>query len=386
MSEQISADQSLKRLEIYVGLARFIVGTVVLGFVSAYLNHQYQTAQLELEKEKSDHAIRLQDKEAEFEYLSSFIEHAMNEDLEVRIRLANYMQSAALSDNIKQIWRQYHDVLVQQRDEAKEKKKALEEQVHELSARLATMSRDEEATRKASLDQIEEVRREIYYLGDQIDRRLYGDFQETYVDVTALLERAEDAYGAGRFQEALELQLEALSSASDYLHPYILNSISATYRALKEFDAARRYAQRAVLDMPANASFLYQLAITQKNDGDVEEAIQTLQRALEVSDDSRNKLNYRLVIAGYLVHAGRRAEGMAEFEKISDQVEQRNDLATNLAWFRAVAGPEEEFYQALERALRIDRRRTMDWLQLEIDLDKYRDEARFKQIVSPLGN
>lgn len=383
MSEQASTDDAVKRLELWIGLIKFISGTVILGLVSAFLNHQYQTAQLDIEREKSSHAIELQDKQAEFKYLSDFMEHAINEDLEVRIRLANYMQSAALSENIKDIWREYHGLLVDQRKDAETRLQTLEEMVQELSLELAAMPPDNEARRQVSLNRIEDKRKEIFYLQDQIDRRKYGTFQETYVNVNSLLRDAASAYDAGQYQEALRLQRQALDGSSDYLRGYILNDISATYRAMRDFTNAERYARQAVMAIPDNPTTLYQLAITQKNDGQVDAAIETLRKAAPLAMGEQ-QLNIRLVIAGYLHHAGRRDEGMQAFEQIRAEVEANTEIATNLAWFRAVAGPRDEFYRALERALRLDTdNSTINWVRMEADLDRYRDDQRFKDIIAP---
>ena len=48
-------DPAIARLEVYVGLAKFLIGTVALGAVTLFFNEQYRNAQLDLEKEKSNH-------------------------------------------------------------------------------------------------------------------------------------------------------------------------------------------------------------------------------------------------------------------------------------------------------------------------------------------
>jgi hypothetical protein len=55
------SDPAIQRLQIYVGLVKFLIGTVALGAITFFFNEQYRNAQLDLEKEKSNHAIQLQE-------------------------------------------------------------------------------------------------------------------------------------------------------------------------------------------------------------------------------------------------------------------------------------------------------------------------------------
>lgn len=373
-------DYRIKRLELWIGLIKFTSGTVVLGLVSLFLNHQYQSNQLELEREKSAHEISLQDKKAEFDYLSKFMVHAMNEDLEVRIRLASYMQAAALSDNIKGIWKRYHDVLVEQQRITFAKREQLRKQKEVMELELASVGEENRKASKDLLQSIEEVRKEIYYLQDQLDRRKYGEFKKTYVDVYELLDEADLASGAGNHQLALSLLLDGLKAADDSTAWVFLARISTTYRALRDFENAELYMGRAVAMRPS-AGNLYSQAIMQKNNDKLADAIATLQKAERLASGTL-LLNIQLAIAGYLVHQGNRDDGMAKFESIRQQVENNSAVATNLAWFRSVAGPPDEFYRVFEIALKSDPSgRVFEWVDVEVDLDPYRGDERFKALV-----
>lgn len=386
MPDSEVTSSSLKRFELWIGLAKFIVGTVILGIASLLLNHQYQNNQLDLEREKSQHAIALQDKQAEFDYLSKFIKHAMNEDLDVRIRLADYMQSAALSENIKMIWARYHALLSEQRKDGEKKLDELEKEELQLASQLQKLKRDEIADREAIIKKIDHTRREIYYTQDQLDRRKYGSFQENYVDIGTVLRNAENARNAGNYQQELSLLLTVLESAEDSLQWYILGKISSAYRSLRDFDKAALFAEKAAALEPKNPAALYQLAIMQKNKNRIGLAVATLKQA-ELLSDGRMKKNIQLAIAGYLIHLGRRDEGMEIFEGIRAHVESNLSLATNLAWFRAVAGPEKEFYKALERALsQSPNHNVLNWIDQEVDLDQYRDDVRFKELLNRFDN
>ena len=122
------ADASLDRLKVWIGLSKFVIGTLAVGVLTTVLDCSYRNAQLKLQEKQSASALALQEKQAEFDYLSKFIEHAMDEDLRVRIRLASYMTSVALSDNIKGIWERYHAELLRQANDFDARLDVLERQ------------------------------------------------------------------------------------------------------------------------------------------------------------------------------------------------------------------------------------------------------------------
>jgi|GEM_PF-6614718 len=380
MTESADNNVKLKHLELWIGLLKFFIGTVIMGLVSLYLNHQYQSNQLDLEKEKSAHAIALQDKKAEFDYLSKFMTHAMNEDLQVRIRLADYMQSAALSENIKEIWKRYHALLIEQQAETLAKREALKQQEKKLASQLA-VDEENDITRKKWMQQMEEVRREIYYLQDQLDRRRYGEFQESYIDVYELARLADNESSAGNYAQAISYLKQALEHGGEAMEWLFLSDIAANYRAMRDFTNAEIYANRAIEQNASDPGALFSLAIMQKNNQRLDQAIKNLRKAESISEGP-TKLDIQLALAGYLFLAGQKAEGEKKFADIKDAVENNTLYATNLAWYRAVVGPKDAFYIAFERALQLDTTGNIfQWIDAEVDLDKYRGEEKFKQLM-----
>ena len=373
--------EELKRFELWIGFFKFSIGTVILGLVSTCLNHQYQNNQLALEREKSENAIALQEKQAEFEYLNKFINHAMSEDLEVRIRLAEYMQSAALSKNIKEIWRQYYDVLIERQAEILEKREKLKKEEEKIAQNLVNIKESNEDERHRQIQEISNIQKEILYLQDQLDRRKYGSFEENYVDIYEIYRKARLARSEGNYSQALAILKKGLTSESGSLNSALFSEIAMTCRAMRDFKCAEKYAKRATTTSPKDAKNLYRLAIMQKNNNQIDLAVTTLLEAEKLSQGEL-KLNIQLVIAGYLIHAGNRKEGMKKFGSIQKQVEKNSSLAVNLAWFRAVAGPKEEFYNVFERALSLDRDGSIfQWIDMETDLDPYRQDAKFVNLV-----
>ena len=76
---------------------------------------------------------------------------------------------------------------------------------------------------------------------------------------------------------------------------------------------------------------------------------------------------------------------MKFFATIENRISSDGNLAINLAWFHAVAGQKDAFYQALERALKLARLNTLVWIDQEVDIDAYRDDERFKTLVAKYG-
>lgn len=161
----------------------------------------------------------------------------------------------------------------------------------------------------------------------------------------------------------------------------VLEILSRVYRALKDFPNARLSMEKVVALGPATAGVLYDLAIMQKNDQRLDLALRSLEKAKTISGNKDELANIEFVIAGYLIHAGQRQEGLRRFESIKDQL-GADRFAGNLAWFYAVAGREQEFFEALERALRVRTLETLLWIDQEVDIDKYREHERFKALVA----
>ena len=56
MPENTQSDTNLERLKLSIGLVKFLIGTVAIGVVTLYFNHQDKNAQIELEEKKNQHA------------------------------------------------------------------------------------------------------------------------------------------------------------------------------------------------------------------------------------------------------------------------------------------------------------------------------------------
>lgn len=94
----MESDESLKRLEIKIGFAKFVLSLITTGIFAAILNHQLQNRELEIEE-----------KNLQRDYLSKFINEALDDNLEKRVRFAHYFSSL-----LGEGWSKYHTDLVKQ--------------------------------------------------------------------------------------------------------------------------------------------------------------------------------------------------------------------------------------------------------------------------------
>jgi hypothetical protein len=382
MAEDDAGAGGSDRLTLYIGLIKFIVGTVAISVVTLYFNEQYRSAQLALEEKKGAHAMALQEKQAEVEYLSKFIPSAMDKDIKVRVDFADYMKSVALSDTLRKIWTNYYDVLHKKVAESERRIAELEEDKKRAAQKLTGTTTDRTIENKAKeiVDLFQSIDRDQLIIKDQLDRKRFGTFQENYFDFSDLLNKAANAQRAGKYDVERDLLQSAAERAPKELRQYFLSRLAIAYRSLRDFPSARKAMEEVILLGPATPDDLIMLAIMQKNDGAVGSALDSLNRALRLSPPSET-LGIELIIAGYLIHDGKREAGMQRYEAIKARLQPRDSYITNIAWFSAVADRKDDFYEALERSLKVAPQQTQLWIDQEVDIDKYRDEERFKTLV-----
>lgn len=385
---QAAADLKLERFKAYVGLAKFALGTFALGAVTIYFNHQLQVAQLALEDKKASNALALEEKKAEVQYLSTFSANAMDKDLKSRVDFADYMQSVALSERLQKIWSTYYAVLVRKISAKEAERAELEAKIEQLDKRITELYRSgqlDDRRARALTEQfgvLQEIRQDILRIQNELDRTRYrADAKKEQLNFVDVIEKARTAERLGNFKEQIELLLGILDHVPRSVRPYVLGELSAGYRALQDFPTARKYAEQVVAESPEQSpSSLVNLAIMQKNDGELGLALKTLKTAAQMSSGGE-RLNIDLIVAGYLIHDRQRDEGLRRFEALEDQLKPRDAFIINIAWFNAVAGREAQFYDALERALKVRRDDTLVWIEQEVDIAEFKKQKRFKELV-----
>src|SRR4051812_39531417 len=93
--------------------------------------------------------------------------------------------------------------------------------------------------------------------------------------------------------------------------------------------------------------------------------------------------NLQMIEAGYLVLAGRKEEGRALRAAITAPRAEQEFWMIMQAWFLAVDGDHVGFLDRFEAALAASNSQSiLVWIEQDVDLDPYRDDARFKQLVA----
>jgi len=112
-----------KRFELWMKLGQFVIGTVVLGIATAAVNWQIQTRQVEIK---------------ELEQLGKFVEHALDENLTVRRRFADYFATVSQSDKFRERWTKYKEKIDAELLQVTNKARQIEKrQQEELAEKLA---------------------------------------------------------------------------------------------------------------------------------------------------------------------------------------------------------------------------------------------------------
>lgn len=203
------------------------------------------------------------------------------------------------------------------------------------------------------------------------------------VATAAIMMLAYDAASRGDYQMERSLLLKALVRAPKNAVGDVFNGLASCHRSLHDFRGARRYAEIAVAlvpqGSPALVDALYNLAIYQKNDHDIETALVTLQRAQEMNAES---WNVQMLEAGYTVLAGRRDEGIRLRSLIVPPRDNLEFWLCMTAWFLAVLGEHDQFLDAFETALASSNTQNiLVWVAQDVDLDPFREDPRFKSLL-----
>ncbi|WP_161626825.1 peptidoglycan-binding protein [Desulfospira joergensenii] len=103
-----------ERLKIWIGFVKFLLGTVILGLVTTFVNNEIQNREIELK---------------EIEQLGKFIDHALTEDVGVRKRFAHYFSKVTRSERLRERWSEYYADVEKEFLATQEKKQKIEERL-----------------------------------------------------------------------------------------------------------------------------------------------------------------------------------------------------------------------------------------------------------------
>ncbi|HTL51587.1 MAG TPA: transglutaminase family protein [Planctomycetota bacterium] len=203
------------------------------------------------------------------------------------------------------------------------------------------------------------------------------------VKTGALTFLAHDAAGSGDHQRERQFLMMAFAEAPKSSQSGVLQELAFCLRALKDYRGAVRTMELAAALMkpgdPNNATVLYNLAILQKNDQRLDDALVSIRAALKINPES---WNLQVIEAGYMVLNGEKEAGQKKFEAVERPHGDVDFFEVMQTWFFAVSHQREKFYTQFEKALSTSHStHILEWIDQDVDLDVYRAEPEFKALV-----
>lgn len=102
----------LFRLSERHSLFKWLIGTVGLTLVTTIGGWHFQNREVRLEEVRFDHEREIRELEFEQKYLGEFLQFALVEDLDSRVRFAHYFASVSTNEILAAKWKDYHADLV----------------------------------------------------------------------------------------------------------------------------------------------------------------------------------------------------------------------------------------------------------------------------------
>jgi tetratricopeptide (TPR) repeat protein len=194
---------------------------------------------------------------------------------------------------------------------------------------------------------------------------------------------AKDAAGRGDPEGQRNLLLMAFKHAPKSELQSVLRELAFCYRTLRDSKSARRYLELSIELIPDGspelADELYNLAILQKSDQDLEAAIATIRRGRGINPES---WNLQMLEAGYLILSGQRAAGEALRTQVVKPRGEEELWLTMEAWYLVVIEDRDGFFAKLTELLeRSDTVDTLIWIDQDEILDPYRKDPRFVELL-----
>ena len=107
------AEREIRRFEAWLGFWKIVLGTFLVGIAGVFVpaavtytnnwfEHQRKQTEIELEDKRKQTELNLSQQAAHQQYIKDFFETAINQNIELRIRFANYF--AKLSGPEQGVW------------------------------------------------------------------------------------------------------------------------------------------------------------------------------------------------------------------------------------------------------------------------------------------
>ena len=113
--KKYQARMSLWRTGIIGGTVA-ILTAIISGIVSLVISYQENNAKIELERENTQREMRLKWAQSDDAIMAKFIEFAIKDDIDARIRFAQYLSIVNSNPESRKRWEKYYNSLLEKRD------------------------------------------------------------------------------------------------------------------------------------------------------------------------------------------------------------------------------------------------------------------------------
>jgi hypothetical protein len=147
VQRQMEAQKAgLERFKIRLDYKKFVLGSVFVALAIAAIPPLFQLATAALEYVKSNADRQAKQQAFRDDYIKEFINNALNQDIELRIRFAQYFARVS-TEPFREDWLAYHKDLKETRD-------SIRKQIDDMEAKWSTLSsaRDRNETEIARLE------------------------------------------------------------------------------------------------------------------------------------------------------------------------------------------------------------------------------------------
>lgn len=170
----------------------------------------------------------------------------------------------------------------------------------------------------------------------------------------------------------------AYGMAPKYLQARILSLMASCYRTQRRFGEALQCQELSTV-LEGEAEDYTGLAIYYKNADRLDDAIWALEQSLAKNPENWNT---RLILAGYMIRAGREEDGWKMKETVEAPRVEVEFFETNMAWFYGSVGKKAEFLEHLGKALDLSQSaHILSYIETEVDFDRYREDPDFRALV-----
>ena len=148
----------------------------------------------------------------------------------------------------------------------------------------------------------------------------------------------------------------------------------------RHYDEAIEVARRGLEFEPGSGFTLAFQGVAYAEQGRFEEALDNLQRAVQLDDS----LTIRALQAHVLAVAGRKAEAAAVIRQVQEEAKHRYFCPYEIATVYASLGDNETAYELFRKGTN-ERADCMPWLGVEPWLDRFRLDPRYRTLLRDIG-